>query len=219
MVFTMTTRESNVVVSAFTEDHVERLTGISQRQLRYWDRTGFFAPSLAYEDRRSPYSRLYSFRDIVSLKIVSALRNEANVPLPHLREVKEKLAHLGDDVWAKTTLYVLNRRVIFDSPGNRDRKEEVVSGQVMLQIPLKVVSGSMEEAVRALRKRDDAAIGKIERRKNIAHNQAVIAGTRIPVRSIKAFAEAGYTTKQIQKEYPTLTAEDIKAALAFVAAA
>jgi DNA-binding transcriptional MerR regulator len=186
----MARRESSsVVVSAFTEDHVERLTGVSQRQLRYWDRTGFFVPSLAYEDRRSPYSRLYSFRDVVSLKIVSALRNDANVPLPHLREVKEKLAHLGDDLWATTTLYVLNRRVIFDSP-DMNRREEVVSGQVMLQIPLKVVSGNTEEAVRALRKREDAAIGKIERRKNVAHNQAVIAGTRIPVRSVKAFAEA-----------------------------
>jgi uncharacterized protein (DUF433 family) len=211
--------ESNVVVSAFTEDQVERLTGISQRQLRYWDRTGFFMPSLAYEDRRSPYSRLYSFRDIVSLKIVSALRNEANVPLAHLRDVKEKLSHLGDGVWAKTTLYVLNRRVIFDSPGIKDRKEEVVTGQVMLQIPLKVVTGNMEDAIRALRKRDDNVIGKIERRKNIAHNQAVVAGTRIPVRSIKAFADAGYSIKKIQKEYPTLTAEDIRAALAFAAAA
>ncbi|SIO51262.1 MerR HTH family regulatory protein [Bradyrhizobium erythrophlei] len=215
----MARRESSsVVVSAFTEDHVERLTGVSQRQLRYWDRTGFFVPSLAYEDRRSPYSRLYSFRDIVSLKIVSALRNDANVPLPHLRDVKEKLAHLGDDLWATTTLYVLNRRVIFDSP-DMDRREEVVSGQVMLQIPLKVVSGSTEEAVKALRKREDTAIGKIERRKNIAHNQAVIAGTRIPVRSVKAFADAGYSVEQIQKEYPTLTAEDIKAAIAFEAAA
>jgi uncharacterized protein (DUF433 family) len=133
--------------------------------------------------------------------------------------VKEKLSHLGDDIWAKTTLYVLNRRVIFDSPDIKDRKEEVVSGQVMLQLPLKVVSGGMEDAVRALWKRDDSAIGKIERRKNIAHNQAVIAGTRIPVRSIKAFAEAGYSIERIQKEYPTLTAEDIKAAIAFVAAA
>lgn len=215
----MVKQESNAVVSAFTEDQVERLTGISQRQLRYWDRTGFFVPSLAYEDRRSPYSRLYSFRDIVSLKIVSALRNDANVPLPHLREVKDKLSHLGDDAWAKTTLYVLNKRVIFDSPGIKDRKEEVVSGQVMLQIPLKIVSGSMEEAVRGLHKRDETAIGRVERRKNIAHNQAVIAGTRIPVRSIKAFSEAGYSVKQIQKEYPTLTAEDIKAAIAFAAAA
>lgn len=211
--------ETNIVVSAFTEDQVERLTGISQRQLRYWDRAGFFVPSLAYEDRRSPYSRLYSFRDVVSLKIVSALRNDANVPLPHLRDVKERLAHLGDDAWAKTTLYVLNKKVIFDSPGIKDRKEEVVSGQVMLQIPLKVVSGNMEEAVRGLRKRDESVIGTIERKKNIAHNQAVIAGTRIPVRSIKAFADAGYSVRQIQREYPTLTAEDIKAALAFVAAA
>jgi uncharacterized protein (DUF433 family) len=215
----MARRESSsVVVSGFTEDHVERLTGVSQRQLRYWDRTGFFVPSLAYEDRRSPYSRLYSFRDVVSLKIVSALRNDANVPLPHLREVKEKLAHLGDDLWATTTLYVLNRRVIFDSP-DMDRREEVVSGQVMLQIPLKVVSGNTEEAVKALRKREDAAIGKIERRKNVAHNQAAIAGTRIPVRSVKAFADAGYSVEQIQKEYPTLTAEDIQAAISFEAAA
>lgn len=214
----MANSESNVIVSAFTEEHVERLTGVSQRQLRYWDRTGFFVPSLAYEDRRSPYSRIYSFRDVVSLKILNALRNDANVSLPHLREVKEKLAHLGDHLWATTTLYVLNRRVIFDSP-DMDRKEEVVSGQVMLQIPLKVVSGGMEEAVKSLWKREDTAVGKIEQRKNIAHNQHVIAGTRIPVRAVRAFHDAGYSIEQIRKEYPTLTAQDIKAALAFAAAA
>src|SRR4051794_6182220 len=108
-------RESSVV-AAFTEDQAAKLTGISVRQLRYWDRTGFFVPTLAYEDRRQPYSRLYSFRDLVCLKVVSALRNEASVSLPHLREVKEKLSHLGDDLWAKTVLYVLKRRVVFHNP-------------------------------------------------------------------------------------------------------
>jgi uncharacterized protein (DUF433 family) len=215
----MARRDSNVVISAFTEDQVERLTGISQRQLRYWDRTKFFVPSMAYEDRRSAYSRLYSFRDIVSLKIVSALRNEANVSLPHLREVKEKLAHLGDDLWAKTTLYVLNRRVIFASPTINGVNEEIVSGQAILSIPLKIVSGNMEDAVKSLHKRDDNSIGKVERRKSVAQNQMVIAGTRIPVRSIKAFAEAGYTIDQIIAEYPTLTPDDIRAAIAFEAAA
>ena len=174
---------------------------------------------MAYEDRRSPYSRLYSFRDIVSLKIVSALRNDANVSLPHLREVKEKLAHLGEGLWAKTTLYVLNRRVIFDSPGSEGLKEEIVSGQAMLQIPLIVVSGNMEEAVKSLNQRADEAVGKIERHKGVAQNQVVIAGTRIPVRSIKAFADAGYSVEQIQVEYPTLTPEDIRAAVAFKAVA
>jgi hypothetical protein len=34
---------------AFTADHVARLTGLSNRQLRYWDDTGFFAPALLDE--------------------------------------------------------------------------------------------------------------------------------------------------------------------------
>lgn len=206
------------VVSAFTEDHVRRLTGITVGQLRYWDRTGFFVPSLAYHERRAAYSRLYSFRDLVCLKIVHALRNEANVSLPHLREVKEKLAHLGDDLWSKTTLYVLKKRVVFFNP-ETDRKEEVVSGQGVLQIPLKVVSGDMEQAVNSMWKRDKASIGQIERHRNVARNQIVIAGTRIPVRSIKAFADAGYTIEQIKKEYPTLTDQDIEAAIAHTVAA
>jgi len=210
--------DANVVVSAFTEDQTERLTGISKRQLRYWDHTGFFAPSLAYEDRRKAYSRLYSFRDVVSLKVLAALRNDSNVPLPHLREVKTKLAHLGDDMWSKTTLYVLNRRVVFDNP-ETDEREDVLSGQGVLQIPLQVVTGNMEMAVRALWRRQDSTIGKFEQKRGVAHNQVVIAGTRIPVRSVKAFADAGYSIEAIRREYPTLTDEDIRAAIDYDAAA
>ena len=124
--------EAQNIVSAFTEDDVERLTGVTKRQLRYWDRDGFFVPSLAYKDRSRPYSRLYSFRDVVSLRVLNAIRNEARVPLPHLREVKEKLRRLGDDIWSKTTLFVLNRRVVFANP-ETDGLEEIVSGQCVLE--------------------------------------------------------------------------------------
>ena len=214
----MPRRDSNVIVSAFTEDQVARLTGISTGQLRYWDRTDFFRPSLAYEDRRAAQSRIYSFRDIVCLKVVNAIRNESKVPLPRLRSAKEKLRHLGDDLWAKTTLYVLNRRIVFFNP-DTDWKEDVETGQIVLEIPLKVVSGNMEEAVRALRHRDKASIGRFERNRNVMSNQEVIAGTRIPVRSVKAFADAGYSINAIQKEYPTLTEQDIRAAIERSAAA
>lgn len=207
-----------VVVAAFSEDHVARLTGVSKRQLRYWDADGFFVPSFAYADRSEPNSRVYSFRDVVSLKILNDLRNESKVPLWHLRDVKDRLRHLGDDLWAKTTLYVHNRRVVFFNP-DTDVLEEVVSGQGVLQIPLRVVAGNMEEAVKAMRQREPKSIGKFEQKRTIAQNQVVIAGTRIPVRSIKAFADAGYTVGQIRKEYPTLTEEDILAAIGYVAAA
>jgi uncharacterized protein (DUF433 family) len=210
--------DSSVVISAFTEDQASRLTGISLGQLRYWDRTKFFQPSLAYKDRRVPYSRIYSFRDIVCLKIVNELRNEVRVSLPHLRDVKDKLRHLGEDLWSKITLYVLNKRVVFFNP-ETDRREDVVTGQGVLQIPLKIVSGEMEDAVRVMWRRDESSIGKIERHRNIASNQEVIAGTRIPVRAIKAFAEAGYSVDAIQKEYPTLTEQDITAAIKHSAAA
>lgn len=206
------------VIAAFTDEQTEKLTGISRRQLRYWDRTQFFVPSLIFGDFKTPFGRLYSFRDLVSLKVVNALRNEAKVPLSHLRDVKERLAHLGEDLWAKTTLYVLNRKVIFHHPDN-DAREEVVPGQAILEIPLLVVSGNMQEAVTALRERDVSLTGKLERHKNVAHNAMVIAGTRIPVRSIKSFASAGYSVSDIKAEYPTLTDRDIDAALAYEEAA
>jgi uncharacterized protein (DUF433 family) len=202
------------VISAFTEDQAERLTGVSQRQLRYWNSTGFFAPSLMVGHPIHASGRLYSFRDLASLRVINALRNEARVPLKQLRDVKEKLAHIGDDLWAKTTLYVLNRNVILHNP-EKDSREEVVSGQAVFNIELKAVSGSIEEAVRALRQRDASLIGKVERQRNVLHNQPVIAGTRVPVSSVQAFAKAGYSLEEIQKEYPTLTAEDIQVAIGY----
>lgn len=203
---------TKTVVAAFTEDQVERLTGVTVPQLRHWDRISFFVPSLAYEDRSQPLSRLYSFRDLVSLKILNSLRNEHKVSLQHLRQVKETLSHLGEDVWAKTKLYVLNKRVAFDNPVTK-AKEEIVTGQGVLEIALEVVTGDMRKAVDGMRRRNENLVGQIETKKGIAKSKPVIAGTRIPVSTIKAFAEEGYTVNQIRKEYPTLTEADIVAAI------
>ena len=205
---------SSGVIAAFTEDQAARLTGITRSQLRYWDRTGFFAPSMAWRDQGTAYGRLYSFRDLGSLRVLNDLRNRGKVPLPHLREVKKKLAHLGDDLWARTTLYVLNRKVVFWNP-DEDAREEVLSGQATLDIPLRLVRDSLEEDVRKMRDRDESMVGRIDRHKSVVHNAPVIAGTRIPVKSIRTFAKAGYSTEEILREYPTLTARDIQAAIAF----
>ena len=205
---------TGTVIAAFSEEDVERLTGVSIRQLRYWDGTGFFRPSLADDNRRLAFSRVYTFRDVVCLKVLNTIRNELRVPLPRLREAKDKLAHLGEDVWAKVTLYILNRQVLVYNP-ETDRKEEVVSGQGVLQIPVHVVAGDMEKAIATLRARDAATIGKVAQHRGTAGNKPVIAGTRIPIKSIKAFDRAGYSIDQIREQYPTITVEDIRAALAY----
>src|SRR5262249_995950 len=101
------------IIAAFSEDQVHRLTGVSKQQLRYWDRTSFYVPTYGEGDRRTPYSRIYSFKDITALRVLNVLRNQYNVPLQHLRKVASELAHLSDVKWTATTLFVLNRKVIF----------------------------------------------------------------------------------------------------------
>ena len=204
------------VISGFTEAQAARLTGVSLRQLRYWADDGFFAGSLTTPEL--PHLRLYSFRDLVSLKVLNQLRNKEKIPLQELRRTKKRLSDLGEHLWAETTLYVFGKRVVFHNP-EAGRLEEAATGQGVLQIPLKVVTGDIQKAVDAMRKRRPEAIGKIERKRGVVQNQPVIAGTRIPVSSIRAFADAGYSPEAIRKQYPSLTVDDIKAALDYEAAA
>jgi DNA-binding transcriptional MerR regulator len=210
----MTKSDSNVVITAFTEGQVVRLTGVSQRQLRYWATDKFFVPSIKMEDEELAELRLYSFHDLLCLKIISSIRNESKVSFPELRKAKERLSHLGKDTWAKTTLYVHRKKIVFDNPAT-GQKEEASTGQGVLEIPLQVVSGRMAEAVRAMRQRGGETLGKIDHKRGPAKKQPVIAGTRIPVQNIKAFHKAGYSIEDIQKQDPSLNREDIEAAINF----
>jgi uncharacterized protein (DUF433 family) len=59
----------------------------------------------------------------------------------------------------------------------------------------------------------------VQRKRGVVNSKPVIAGTRIPVAAIKAFHDEGYTINQIRQQYPLLTEQDVKAALAFSEAA
>lgn len=201
-----------MIISAFTEEQVERLTGISKRQLRYWDKTDFFTPAFVSENRRVAYSRIYSFTDVASLRVLNVLRNQYRVPLQHLRAVAKELPQMSTDKWTKTELFVLNRRVVFAEPGT-NKYREIVSRQYVIGIALNVVLSDTERDVEDLNRRDESMIGKVTRSRNICHNSWVIAGTRIPVIAIKRFAEEGYSISQIREEYPTLTEADIRSAI------
>jgi uncharacterized protein (DUF433 family) len=202
----------NSVISAFTEDHVERLTGISVHRLRYWDRTGFFRPSYGAENRRNPYSRIYSFMDVAALRVLSVLITQHNVPLQHLRQVSADLGAMDNSAWSRTTLYVFGKTVVFEEDS---RKVEAGSGQYVIGIPLEKIVSDTRRDVKVLSTRTDDQIGHIARHRFVSHNSPVVAGTRIPVTAIRHFAEDGYSVKQIMAEYPTLTEADIKAALEF----
>lgn len=196
------------IIAAFSEEHTHRLTGVTQSQLRYWHRTKLFSPSFA--------DRIYTFRDIVSLRVLGVLRNQYQISLQHLRKVSDRLAHLTDDRWTGVRLYVLGKKVAWQEPGTA-RPQEIVSRQYVLPtIQLEAVVSDTHRDIACLNVRGDEQVGKITKSRNINHNAAVVAGTRIRVRAIKRFHEAGYSVEQILKEYPDLNEKDIEVALEYV---
>lgn len=211
-------QNSENVVSAFTDEQTARLTGLSVAQLRSWDRSGFFVPSMAADDRRVQFSRIYSFVDLLSLQVLRTLRKDMGCSLQHLRGVKTQLEALHDTSWSNTVLHVLNKKVVFHDKV-KDEFYEPESGQKVFNIPLHVVRSDMRSAIKTLWVRDSSAIGKVSQKRRVVHNEIVIDGTRIPVRSIRDFLDAGYSTDRIIQEYPVLKVEDVEAARRYVKAA
>ncbi|MDO9474673.1 MAG: DUF433 domain-containing protein [Caulobacter sp.] len=201
------------VLGAFSEAQVERLTGVSIAQLRRWDRTGFFKAALHSDEVRA-FSRVYSFKDLVSLRVLNQLRNVHNVSMPELRKTAREMAHLGDDVWTQTTLYVHRGRVVFDEP-ETSAKREVTTKQYVADIPLKVAISDTRLAIASMNRRDDGQIGRITRNRYVQQNKPVIAGTRIPVAAIKSFTQAGYSPAEIVDQYPSISVEDVRAAIEY----
>lgn len=201
-------RNSETVVSAFTDEQTARLTGLSLNQLRNWDRTGFFSPSLADSNRRAAFSRIYSFRDLLSLQVLKTLRRDLGVSLQHLRQVKEKLAELGEGSWSTVTIFVLNKRVVFHD-ATSDTYYEPVDGQRVFKLPLQVVKRNMQSAIDTLWARPDEMIGRVERKKRVAGRKEVLAGTRVSVESVLDFINAGFDDKEIVAEFPSISLEDV----------
>lgn len=79
-----------------------RAAGISYRQLDYWARTGLVTPSIR-DASGSGTQRLYSFRDLVVLKVVKSLL-DAGVSLQNIRKAIDTLRAHGVEDLAGLTL-------------------------------------------------------------------------------------------------------------------
>lgn len=76
--------------------------GVSYRQLDYWARTGLVEPSVR-DANGSGSQRLYSFRDILALKIVKRLL-DSGVSLQQIRKAIKYLDKRGIDDLSRVTL-------------------------------------------------------------------------------------------------------------------
>lgn len=89
---------------------VVRLIGISYRQIQYWDKTNFMKPSYR---RRGKY-RLYTFADLIQLRVAKLLR-EHGTSIQRLRRTIRSLKALLPQVQhplAELTFLIEGERIL-----------------------------------------------------------------------------------------------------------
>jgi len=128
----------------FRGTQVCKIVGITYRQLDHWDRTGLKSPSLE-QARGSGTQRLYSYQDLVELRIIKQLL-DAGVRLQRARKAIEFLRGTGEDLASASLVLGANDSVLV-----RDGEEllDLLRGGqgVFNVVPLAGVVGEVDAAI------------------------------------------------------------------------
>lgn len=123
-----------------------RAATISYRQLDYWARTGLVVPSIR-DASGSGTQRLYSFRDMVVLKVVKRLL-DAGVSLQNIRKAIEALRSRGADDLAEITL-ISDGTTVYECRSPEEVVDLLQGGQGVFGIAIsgafKEIQGSLAE--------------------------------------------------------------------------
>jgi DNA-binding transcriptional MerR regulator len=119
---------------------------ISYRQLDYWARTGLVVPSVR-DASGSGTQRLYSFRDMVVLKVVKRLL-DAGVSLQNIRKAIEALRSRGAEDLAEITL-ISDGTTVYECRSPEEVVDLLQGGQGVFGI---AISGAFKEIQGSLAK-------------------------------------------------------------------
>jgi uncharacterized protein (DUF433 family) len=205
----------NPIISAFTIDQAAKLTGLSEAQLRRWDRSGIYSPQHALENRRRPHSRIYSFKDLIGLRTLAQLR-QSGVSVQRLRTLQEFFRDLPPaDLWTGLSLYYdrPSGRFYFRHAGGFVATEPI--GQMVMNVfvELEPILRDVSQRVQKLSERTPDEIGQISSDRYIHGGAPIIAGTRIPVVSVMGYVRDGTSPEEIVQLLPRLHLEDVSAAI------
>lgn len=136
------------------------IVGITYRQLDYWARTELIRPSVA-DAKGSGTQRLYSYRDLLELKVIKSLL-DSGVDLKKVRRVIGYVReNLGEDV-ATANLVISGSDSVLAQTGE-ELIDLVRNGQGVLNIvPIAGVKIELDAQIHELRPSEPAAAGEGE---------------------------------------------------------
>ena len=131
--------------TGFGASAVLKLTGISYRQLDYWARTGLVGSSIRQAAGRGS-RRVYSFPDLVALRVVGQLR-EAGVSVQTIRRaVRWHRSHAAQPL-STLALAAQGKKVFALTDDPAKLIEATGEGQVVLAISVEKVARHLERGI------------------------------------------------------------------------
>lgn len=144
-----------MVEQGFAAPEVCRIVQITYRQLDYWARTELVTPSVR-DASGSGTQRLYSFQDLVTLRVIKSLL-DTGVSLQRVRNAVEHLRDM-DRPLTEVTL-MSDGRGVYEADSPEAVVDLLRSGQGVFAIALDRVWDDVESALAAPKSRSRRAAG------------------------------------------------------------
>ncbi len=120
-----------------------RVTGVTQRNLEYWDQAGIVVPSVPAAGTGRP--RRYSFQDLVRLSVVRRLR-KAGLSLQHIQKGIAKLRAKGEGDPLSGTVLLASGGTLLRRLDKTSLEDVLADGQLVFSV---IATGRIEEETRA----------------------------------------------------------------------
>ena len=135
-------------MEGFTAQQACRLTRCTAHQLRYWDRVDLVRPSIQQTGGRPGRRRLYSFRDLVALRVVRSLLDNG-MSVQRVRRAWDYLRRTADmDTHLSQVKLVTDGQSIFRVASDEDQLVDALrDGQLAFFVAIDHIAREVEEDV------------------------------------------------------------------------
>lgn len=131
----------------FTAQQASQLTSCTAHQLRYWDRVGLVKPTIQGTGGRPGRRRLYSFRDLVALRVVRSLLDNG-MSVQRVRRAWDYLRRSADmDQHLSEVQLVTDGQSIFKVEDDAELLDALRKGQLAFFVEIDKITRSVAEDV------------------------------------------------------------------------
>ncbi|HEX9854602.1 MAG TPA: MerR family transcriptional regulator [Acidimicrobiia bacterium] len=132
----------------FTAQQASQLTSCTAHQLRYWDKVRLVQPSIQSTGGRPGRRRLYSFRDLVALRVVKSLLDNG-MSVQRVRRAWDYLRRTADmDSHLAEVRLITDGKTIFRIAANEEEFLDALrQGQLAFFVAINEIAKSVEDDV------------------------------------------------------------------------